>query len=128
MVRQEDRIADREMLLKLLLRDLFDQFEGIQSLPNSAYVVLNDTDRLQWMITFLRINEHLCSAVGYVYLSVLQKLSAPLVLYYTQFSVEIEKRVMLEGPHALNWHAIKKVRAFKKEAIRLYVTYLNCKP
>lgn len=114
-----------ELMKETLGYHMFE-FNNIISMAesNNPGVLLEEAVEKK-ILFFLKINEMLATGVGNQYALLLQELAPTMNKLYLYYSKEVNDSIAQNGKNVLNYLTVKAMRSIKKEAIKVYIRYLQ---
>lgn len=122
MISEEKLAANQERLLAELMQYVHFDWEQVLNLVNMNPEQLYTAEIIKTIDFIIKVNTRVAEAVGFIYLSYLHRIFNDLLKMYGIYSNSISQHVQVV---ARNDHALKTMRALRKDILRLVQTYIE---
>ncbi|KAL4493983.1 hypothetical protein ABPG72_022000 [Tetrahymena utriculariae] len=115
----------QQVYLESSLRSHLENWKQIIFNAQQSPAILDKDVAIQQISLFLKINERICSSVGFCYVFILGQISLGMNEIYKFYSQNINSQVQQVGKQVMNYSTVKKQRTIRKDIIKLYICFFK---
>ncbi len=127
LIHAEENMNHQLEMIKETLGPMLYEFQQFYNIAQENPAIMKEEEIQKKLVFFLKVNEMLAKSIGQEYIVFLEIIAEQINKLYLFFSAEIETTVKNNGKNYLNYMSVKLMRAVKKEAIKIYIRFIeNC--